>query len=365
MLNIFVHLGHGQGLTNHQERFSHGQVPDPVPYDFHLAEQMGCILTYSVDHPENSATRFARRAIRKILGFDIVHALRNLPAISHNDVVWTMEERQSLAVTFAIRMFCRSAKRPKLIGQSIWLLDEWDHFSRARKSLYAWLLSRVDLLTVHSNDCLLKLRSILPNSSSQVLRFGISSRSFPHSQPRGTLALPIRILAVGRDRSRDWPTVLSAFGNHVEFDVVIITPNVRKKEVEPYRNVRVIRDATMDVLRSHYCWADYVVIAMKRNLYSGITVALQSVRMGVPVVSSRTGGVPTYFNDDQVLYVPFNDPEAMRRAVLDCGPELKLKRASEAQARFERDDYSSHGMVRRYIDLSKDLLKSRSNVPLY
>ena len=78
--------------------------------------------------------------------------------------------------------------------------------------------------------------------------------------------------------------------------------------------------------------------------------------MGRPVVCSRTGGVATYFDEDDLFYVPVGDADTMRDTVLHAEPDVLLARARAAQARFVRDDYSAGGMTRRHLDLSRALL---------
>ena len=110
--------------------------------------------------------------------------------------------------------------------------------------------------------------------------------------------------------------------------------------------------------RECYRWADFVVIPMSKNLYSGITVALEATSMGVPVVSSETGGVPTYFDSDEVLYVAPDDADAMREGVLQCLDEQRRSFVEHAQRRFAEENYSSKGMAQRYVRLSQGILSA-------
>jgi len=127
-------------------------------------------------------------------------------------------------------------------------------------------------------------------------------------------------------------------------------------QIKQYRNVAIIRPSSMaDFLRC-YEEADIVAVPMKENIFSGITVALEAVAMGKPVLSSRTGGVPTYFDEDEVFYVPVGDAAAMREVVISTDHASRRQRAENAQLRFIERDYSSRALVRRYAELTRDLL---------
>ncbi len=318
---------------------------------------MGWRLTYSVDAPESSVVNFIRRALIKLLGFDILHAYSNRKLITSADIVWTMEEVQFLAVC-ALPYVVPGTKRVRLIAQTVWLFNKWNTFSSARCAMLRKLLLRADALTFHSRQYLDIVRRLVPGSEPMLLPFGISLDSFPWSEPDVQLHTPRRILAMGSDPTRDWKTLLEAFGNDERFEMVIICGWLTEANAAQYKNLRVPRNPSMQEFRDLYEWADVVVVPMVTNLYSGITVALEATSLGVPVVSSNTGGIPTYFTEDEVLYVPPSDPAALRARVLGCTLEELQGFVQRAQQRFQQQDYSTHGMAARYIQLSERLLTS-------
>jgi glycosyltransferase involved in cell wall biosynthesis len=77
--------------------------------------------------------------------------------------------------------------------------------------------------------------------------------------------------------------------------------------------------------------------------------------MGRPILCSDTGGVPTYFAADSVLYVPVGDAGAMRGAVLDSTTESRQRLAANAQRTFLQRDYSNKSMIRYYAKSTRDL----------
>ena len=79
--------------------------------------------------------------------------------------------------------------------------------------------------------------------------------------------------------------------------------------------------------------------------------------MGKPVLSTQTGGVPTYFDEEEVFYTPVGDHRDMRDAVLASDDHLRAQRAQRAQQRFLQRDYSTHGLISRYVELTRQLLE--------
>ena len=81
-------------------------------------------------------------------------------------------------------------------------------------------------------------------------------------------------------------------------------------------NVTVRSVATADDVKALYEWADIVIVSLKPNLHaSGITVILESIILGVPVVCTDSGGLRAYFSSWEICYVPVYAPIAMRVAV--------------------------------------------------
>ena len=354
MRRAFVHLGYGFGAEQYREKYRKGLVPDLTPYGIHHAESMGWDVQYSVDYPENNVLRFVRRALNSVLGFDGIHAWRNRKALAQADIVWTMEERQGLAVLclgFVLRM-------PPAILQIVWLFDQWKGFGALRRAYLHRLLQRASRITVHSSRYLDYVKQLDLRVEPVLLPFGISSDSFASAtlHPAHT---PIHVLAMGSDATRDWKTFLDAFAGDPRFSVVAISPHLSAESLADTANVTVPVKPSMKEFRDFYTWADVVVIPMVPNLYSGITVALEAARCGVPVVSSRTGGVPTYLNDGEAIYVDPLDAAALREAVLHLDEERRAEVTQRALSRFQTEDYTTRGLAARYIHLSEQILCER------
>ncbi len=90
-------------------------------------------------------------------------------------------------------------------------------------------------------------------------------------------------------------------------------------------------------LRSLYQEADVTVISLLPNDYSaGLTVMLEALACGSPVVMTKTSGLASHFIDDGlVIGVPPEDSDAMRKAINDVlnDPEAAAARTAKARER--------------------------------
>lgn len=152
---------------------------------------------------------------------------------------------------------------------------------------------------------------------------------------------------------------MNAFGNDERFHVTIVCSRLSDTLLQRYSNLSLIKRPNIsDFLRS-YQDADIVIVPMVENIFSGITVALEAVALGRPVLATRTGGVPTYFSDDEVLYVPAGDAHAMLDSVLGDSNKDCEDRVTRASTRFQRNDYSTHAMISRYVKITSRFIPAQ------
>src|SRR5690606_14651669 len=87
-------------------------------------------------------------------------------------------------------------------------------------------------------------------------------------------------------------------------------------------------------------------------------VALESLRLGVPVVASRVGGLPDIVEDGRTgLLVPPSDPPALAAALLRVLTDHDLaagmrKAAPDSTARFSLERYVGR-LVQMYRELAR------------
>jgi glycosyltransferase involved in cell wall biosynthesis len=359
-LRVFVFLGHGFGARRWTERWSKGEIPglnERLPYGYYHAADKDCIVEYSEDADENQLTELARRGMRRLLGFDLMHAWRNRKALFAADVVWTHTELEHLALS-ALWQFRSRHHRSRLIAQSVWLFDRWHLFSTPRRWLYQYLLSQADVLTVQSPENLKAARRLFPHMRSEFIRFGVASDAMVVPVQRKAHR-PVRLVALGNDMHRDWETLVAAAQPFSGCRLRIGSKNIDRRLTDYAHNIEVIAPSSRSEIAELYAWADLAVVALKPNLHaSGITVIFEAVLRGLPVVCTDTGGIRGYFSDEDVRYVPPQDPVALRRAFqgLAEDDQMRFAMATHAQARMLSSDLSSRSFARRHYEISRGLV---------
>jgi glycosyltransferase involved in cell wall biosynthesis len=359
-VKVFVHLGLGFGADSWRKRYERGLIPglnEPLPYGYYRAAGNGLLIEYSRDDGAGTVTSLIQRALCHVVGFDIIHAWRNRRGLTTADIVWTHTERENLAALLLFR-FLAARRRPRTIAQCVWMFDKWPNFSRIKRSLYAWLLSKADIVTTLSPDNLETARRILPESRTELVMFGIKADSF--KTPATPLChQPARIAALGSDMHRDWKTLLRAFAGLSDFEVRIASHHLSFRSTNGTNNVKIEAAQTKAQVERIYEWADLVVVPLKPNLHgSGLSVILEATILGCPVLATDTGGLRAYFSDDEICYLAAGDAMAMRHAALDLAHDssrrLGLVRA--AQRRIVEAGLTSEMYALRHRELTRDLL---------
>ena len=350
---VFVCLPYEMDAELHHQRFMAGFEPEESHYGFHRALKLGFDIVFS-HRPPGKRSSF-QMLLKRVLLFDVIHVYRNRRAVKDADVVWSMIEGEGFALALLMRL--RLIPRRPTIVNCIWIFDRWDHMLAVRRPFYRWLAKYIDRITVHSRGCLPVAERAFGPGRVTLMHFGIDADTFkPH--PRSTAAgdAPINILAIGSDNTRDWKTFLDAFGNDARFKARLVCQWVFPADVAPFPNVELLASPSRSAFQQLYAEADFVIVPMKPNVFSGITVALEAAAIGRTVLCSATGGVPTYFNEGEVVYVPCCDAQALRTAALNTTAMEREAITQRANARFHRDDYSTRGLMARYSEMTRALL---------
>jgi glycosyltransferase involved in cell wall biosynthesis len=297
--------------------------------------------------------------MRRLLGFDLLHAWRNRRDLFDTDVVWTHTELEHLAVLTLWQIIPR-CHRPKIIAQCVWLLDKWDRLTAAKRWLYKKLVAQADVLTVQSSESLKAAKLIFQGVRSHISLYGIDADAMVPAVRRRAHH-PLRILSLGRDMHRDWDTLIAAVSGWEGCEVRIGAKSIDRRLAQRSKNIRLITPGSAE-LRELYKWADVVVVPLKSNLHvSGITVVAEAALSGVPVVCTDTGGMRDYFSADEVRYVPPNDAVAMRRALEELAADdgLRFSISRKAQEQLVKAELNTRARARRLADLSREMLSEK------
>ena len=358
-VNIFVHLSHGLDERSYRAGYFTGIEPDESPYGFHLARDLGFKgVSLSKDKKGNVLVEFFRRVFRRVFGFDVIHALCNREDIANADMIWVMTEHEAFAIMILRRL--KLVKPVPIIANAVWLLNDWDRLGTIRKAFLTLLLRDINVLTVHSAECLPIAKRAFPTRNSRLMYFGINKGLFsgePEGYRKAVVGARIKIFSAGNDRTRDWYTLLAAVGNDDRFEVTILCQWLSSDLEAQYVNLTVIRDRRVDTLLECYKKTDFVVLTMYPNYFSGITVALEAVAMAKPLVCTRTGGIPTYFSDNDVMFVDPNNSEMLKEKILASTIDERTSKIESSTKRFQALELDTCGLVRRYAEITKEVLR--------
>lgn len=357
----FVLLARGFSAEAWHEKWRSGQLlglNEPYAYGYHHAKDEGFDVVYSQDAPEGPLGKLFRLGIRAITGFDFAHAWHNRAQFSAADVVWTHTESQSLAAGLLYRL-TPAAQRPRMILQSVWLMDSWARTGALRRRLYQWLLAPADVLTFHSPLNVALAREAFAGQRCELVHFGIAHGPKVAPKRIDVGQQPLRVLSLGSDRHRDWGTLIDAVRGSPELTLTIVSGTLEAQRVADVANARIVRPKTNDELKALFGAADVVVVPLKPNLHaSGITVMQEAAVMGLPMVVADVGGLRDYFGDDCVSYVPSQDVAALRAAILAQrdDPDAAHARATAAQARMGPTGLSAVAFAHQHAALSRQIL---------
>ena len=331
-------------------------------YGYHHAESDEFHLSYSQDAKESKPVRLVRRALKTLLGFDLIHTLRNRDEMLRTDVIWTHTEQEWLSAALMLLMNGKREEQPLLLAQSVWLIDKWPNYGLLRRWFYRKLIGRADLLTTLARDNAELCREYFGRDATQLF-YGLNTRDFPVQQPKAWQPnTPLRIAAIGNDRDRDWETLIKAVGNDPRFAVRLAT---RRRIPRALRslNVQVAPAAGLKKQRELYDWADVVVVPLRPNTHaSGITVMLEAAAVGKPMVVTNVGGLEDYFSARAAAYVPPFDADALREALLGliASPDQALQQAQAASMELVSRDHTTQHYAQQHVKLTRDLLRQQA-----
>jgi len=342
---LVVLFGSDLDLDDYRRRHERGAAPDRLPYGTEHAPGGWTIVPLGGRAGAHLRRRFSEWAKRR-LGLDLPHAWHHRRALRAARYIYCHSEIDYLAVAAVLRV--TRARRPCLVGQTLWLFNEWPTLPRWRRAVVRWCLARVDLFIANARPNAELGRTLVPGARHEFVPFGVSATfADGASLPAASGDL---VLAVGNDRARDWETLLTACSR---------LPARMRLRIASSRRIpgaptsAVAPTASIGELKELYRSAAALAVVVTENAHaSGITTLLEAAAAGCPAVASRAGGLDDYFSDEEVLFVPVGDSTALTAALLRLAedPDERGRRSALLRAAFRDRAYTNAEYWQRVVE---------------
>ena len=315
-----------------RQRRDDGGLPYRIDYLWHY----GYAPSFSdvrYRRPWNAS--WLRPAVDKLeaMGVPTLQTLAMAPRIVSSDAVLAMFESEGHLLTMARSLRFPMSRRPPMVVISCWLASILPTVGQARLTWYRRMYRTVDGIVVFSTNQLEPLARMLEVDDHVVhyVPFGVDSDWFA---PPSVGADDGFVLAVGRDRGRDWPTLLTAARATGLPTKIACRPSDITGLAVP-DNVEVLGYVDAESYRSLLHRARVSVVATSDVPYpSGQTVALESMAAAKATVVTRTAALIDYLDDRvNALTVPVGDAPALANAITQAFEDAALRKRLGSGAR--------------------------------
>lgn len=260
-----------------------------------------------------------------------VQTVLALPAIARRDAVLAMFESEGNLLAGLRRLGLPTVRRPALVVLSCWLADLLPGFSDRRRRWYRRTYRHVDrLLFFSSNQAEIYQRHLgYPSERLAFVPFGVDEE-----EVRPSTADDGFVLAVGRDRGRDWPTFFEAMASTGLPATVLCRPTqIEGLTVPANVEVRgyVDRAAYLDLLAR----CRLLVVPSRPLAYpTGQSVALEGMAAGKCVVATAIPSLADYLDPGRnALTVPVADAAALATVVAQAFEDGALRQQLGSRGR--------------------------------
>lgn len=311
-----------------------------LPYRLDHLRSAGWELSWTTRHlgpPWTGGAR--RRAVAAVerAGVPVLQTVLGRDGIAAADAVLAMFESEGTAVAALRRLPAPPVRRTAVAVLTCWLAELLPGMGRARVAGYRWAYRGADRVYVLSSNQapVLEERLGLRAGVVRALTFGIDADRF--TPVPGVDGGPI--VAIGRDRGRDWPTFLRAVaGLDVEIRLACRESDRARLELPP--NVTYLGFLDEDRYACELAGASVVAVPTYVRAYpSGQTVALEAMATGRCCVVTGTPAWSDYLRPDvNAIVVPPGDPHALRAGLERALGDPALRAAIGAAARADVED---------------------------
>jgi len=326
--DVVVFYPAGRDLAGWERDHRAGTRPDAWPYGLNK-------LAHHVSHVEARnlpADTAVQRGVRGLMRATAPALWRGRGPVG---MVWDENSVHRLAAVPALR---------SRFSGVVWLTDQLDTKDPSWLAERRSMLRRMDGVWVLSSAQVAPLQRFVGEDGPAVhhVVFGVDADFF-HAAPPPEAPL---VVSVGGDRDRDAATLFRALAQvharRPDAEIVIQTTS----QDEPPAGVTVVPHLSHAELRRLYQRASVCVIATRANTHvSGMTVGLESMATGRPLIITETPGMADYFGGTEgAQMVAPSDAEALAAATVQLldDPQERERRGRAARTHVEGGFTTDH-----------------------
>jgi glycosyltransferase involved in cell wall biosynthesis len=350
-MHAYIPLPHGLSATTWAERYRRGEVPDFSPYGLHKLGDHGVDVSFGEISPGRITERVAASVRYRTSGLELVEGLLTARAARDADVVLAYDERTGVPAA----LLRTGRQRPTVLG-------------------IGWLTNRVAdprLHTAFAHRAMQRAASVftqcepvlpilhrewgVPRSRLHYVPVGIDT-DFYAVQPEPEPGTAI-VASAGEDRYRDHALLVAAVTQLRATHPAIHLELATGLPVQLPEDIGTLYRGRLDgKMRDLYRRASVVAVALKPTVSgSGLTVALEAMASGRPLVMTDNPGVDAYVEHGVTgLLVPADDVDAFAAAIgqLLSDPARRAEMGAAAAIRA-RERFTSSVMAANLAALAR------------
>ena len=302
------------------------------------------------------------------IDFKLARAILIMPLLNKADVIVSNVDGMSLAICFLKKLGL--VKTPLIYAVGLFyingrMVDDLknnsnSHFTR----FYKWLIGSADHILYHAEIEKQKLQTLglFNPATCTFLPMGSDDRYF---KPEADKIDTNLVVSVGKDRARDYKTLILAAGKLPRLNFIIVCRPSNIPEIKIPPNVSILTDRPYEKIKDLYRKAVMAVIPIKEmHRSSGQMTLTDSIQAQIPVLVSNVVGIKHYnlTNFQNAMLVKPEDPNDLRKAISVLSKDVKLQEKIRTNLKTSAKLYST----RNYANsLKKVILQTVSHSKLY
>ena len=285
-----------------------------------------------------------RRQLYKLLPVYVAQLIEALFILHRYDIILSHTEKAGLPLALAMKIF--GINKPHVI-----IISRITSVNEKKSRQKIWFLKKTKdsiskIIIWSSMQRKIAIEKLGVPADKIILVKRGTDQKFWRPQPQST---KLNMICAAGMEARDYPTLVEALRPlNIRCHIAVgasrgeLFDTVKKLyDIKNLPKSITVGRKSLTELRDLYTQSQFVVVPiMQSDSDNGLTTILESMAMGKPVICSRTEGQIDVIQDGITgIFVPLNDPIAMREAILELwnDPERCRKMGIEARKYIEEN----------------------------